>query len=46
MIERVTFGKALPKEVTDRIIEHTDGIPLFVEELTKSVLAHVSLLRL
>jgi class 3 adenylate cyclase/tetratricopeptide (TPR) repeat protein len=38
MIERVTFGKALPKEVTDRIIEHTDGIPLFVEELTKTVL--------
>ena len=35
MIERITFGKALPKEVTDRIIEHTDGIPLFVEELTE-----------
>ena len=38
MIEQVTFGKALPKEVTDRIIEHTDGMPLFVEELTKTVL--------
>ncbi|WOD14261.1 ATP-binding protein [Paraburkholderia kirstenboschensis] len=38
MIERVTLGKALPKEATDRIIEHTDGIPLFVEELTKTVL--------
>jgi class 3 adenylate cyclase/tetratricopeptide (TPR) repeat protein len=38
MIEQVTLGKALPKEVTDRIIEHTDGIPLFVEELTKTVL--------
>ncbi|MFM0367642.1 guanylate cyclase, partial [Paraburkholderia sediminicola] len=38
MIERVTLGKALPKEITDRIIEHTDGIPLFVEELTKTVL--------
>ncbi|MGF6872860.1 AAA family ATPase [Paraburkholderia sp. MM5477-R1] len=38
MIERVTLGKALPKEVTDRIIEHTDGIPLFVEELTRTVL--------
>ncbi|SDR61293.1 SAM domain (Sterile alpha motif) [Paraburkholderia tuberum] len=38
MIERITLGKALPKEITDRIIEHTDGIPLFVEELTKTVL--------
>ncbi|TCK35378.1 tetratricopeptide repeat protein [Paraburkholderia sp. BL8N3] len=38
MIERVSFGKALPKEVTDRIIDHTDGIPLFIEELTKTVL--------
>ena len=38
MIERVTVGKALPKEVRDQIIDHTDGIPLFVEELTKTVL--------
>jgi class 3 adenylate cyclase/tetratricopeptide (TPR) repeat protein len=38
MIERVTLGKALPKEVTDQIVERTDGIPLFVEELTKTVL--------
>jgi class 3 adenylate cyclase len=38
VIQRVSFGKALPKEVTDRIIDHTDGIPLFVEELTKTVL--------
>lgn len=38
MIERVTLGKALPKEIADRIIERTDGIPLFVEELTKTVL--------
>jgi predicted ATPase len=38
MIERVTVGKALPKEVEDQIIDHTDGIPLFVEELTKTVL--------
>ncbi|WP_245643747.1 AAA family ATPase [Paraburkholderia oxyphila] len=38
MIGRIALGKALPKEVTDRIIEHTDGIPLFVEELTKTVL--------
>ena len=38
MIEQITFGKSLPKEVTDRIVEHTDGIPLFVEELTRTVL--------
>jgi class 3 adenylate cyclase/tetratricopeptide (TPR) repeat protein len=38
MIECVTVGKALPKEIQDQIIDHTDGIPLFVEELTKTVL--------
>jgi class 3 adenylate cyclase len=38
MIERVTGGKKLPPEVRDQIIEKTDGIPLFVEELTKTVL--------
>lgn len=38
MIERITIDKALPKEVIERIIERTDGVPLFVEELTKTVL--------
>ncbi|RXG88275.1 AAA family ATPase [Bradyrhizobium vignae] len=38
LIERVTAGKTLPKEVTDQILARTDGIPLFVEELTKTVL--------
>jgi predicted ATPase len=38
MITRVTGGKALPKEITDQIIDRTDGVPLFIEELTKSVL--------
>jgi predicted ATPase/class 3 adenylate cyclase len=38
LIERVTAGKALPKEVTDEILARTDGIPLFIEELTKTVL--------
>jgi class 3 adenylate cyclase/predicted ATPase len=36
--ERVAGGKALPTEVLTRIVEQTDGIPLFVEELTKSLL--------
>ena len=31
-------GKALPDAVIDQIAERTDGVPLFVEELTKSVL--------
>jgi class 3 adenylate cyclase len=37
MIMGVTGGKTLPREITDQIIDHTDGIPLFIEELTKSV---------
>lgn len=36
--ERVAGGKELPNEMLARIIALTDGIPLFVEELTKSVL--------
>jgi class 3 adenylate cyclase/predicted ATPase len=38
LILRVTGGKALPKEVMEHILAHTDGVPLFVEELTKMVL--------
>ena len=34
----MTGGRQLPAEVLNEIISHTDGIPLFVEELTKSVL--------
>jgi hypothetical protein len=37
MIAGVTGGKALPREVADQIAERTDGVPLFVEELTKAV---------
>ena len=37
MIAHVTGGKALPKEIADQIIDRTDGVPLFIEELTKSV---------
>jgi len=37
MIAGVTGGKALPKEITDQIVDRTDGVPLFIEELTKSV---------
>src|SRR5262245_40891053 len=38
LVERVTGGKTLPKEVTDEILSRTDGVPLFIEELTKTVL--------
>jgi predicted ATPase len=37
MIAHVTGGKALPKEITDQIVDRTDGVPLFIEELTKTV---------
>ena len=29
---------ALPRDVVAEIVERTDGVPLFVEELTKAVL--------
>jgi class 3 adenylate cyclase/tetratricopeptide (TPR) repeat protein len=38
LVERVTSGKKLPKEVMDEILARTDGVPLFIEELTKTVL--------
>jgi class 3 adenylate cyclase/predicted ATPase len=38
MIDRVTGNKPLPASIRLDIIERTDGIPLFVEEMTKAVL--------
>ncbi len=38
LILRVTGGKALPAELEAQIIERTDGVPLFVEELTRASL--------
>jgi predicted ATPase len=37
MIVQVTGGKALPKEIADQIVDRTDGVPLFIEKLTKAV---------
>src|SRR5262249_43184276 len=37
MIMGVTGGKALPRDIANQIIDRTDGVPLFIEELTKSV---------
>jgi class 3 adenylate cyclase/predicted ATPase len=38
LVEQIAGGKALPAEVVAQIVDRTDGVPLFVEELTKSVL--------
>src|SRR4029434_2008013 len=38
MVERVAGGKALPGEVVQQVVAKTDGVPLFVEELTKTML--------
>ena len=38
LIERVAGGRKLPAEVLAQIVAKTDGVPLFVEELTKNVM--------
>jgi class 3 adenylate cyclase/predicted ATPase len=38
IISRLAGNKALPADVLAEIVERTDGIPLFVEEMTKAVL--------
>jgi predicted ATPase len=38
IVNRMTDGKTFPKEVLAQIVEKTDGVPLFIEELTKAVL--------
>ena len=37
MTEKVVGGKPLAREVLEQIIAKTDGVPLFVEELTKTI---------
>jgi class 3 adenylate cyclase/energy-coupling factor transporter ATP-binding protein EcfA2 len=38
LVDHITGGKKLPPGLLDQIVERTDGVPLFVEELTKAVL--------
>ena len=38
MIDRVAGDKLLPASIRQDILERADGIPLFVEEMTKAVL--------
>ncbi len=39
LMTHLTGGKALPPEVVEHIVTKTDGVPLYVEELTKMLLA-------
>jgi predicted ATPase/class 3 adenylate cyclase len=38
MVAHLTAGRTLPTEVLAQILARTDGVPLFVEELTKTIL--------
>jgi class 3 adenylate cyclase/tetratricopeptide (TPR) repeat protein len=38
LVLQIAGGKAVPGEVVERIAERTDGVPLFIEEMTKSIL--------
>ena len=39
LVARIAGMKPLPAEVVDHIVTKTDGVPLYVEELTKTILA-------
>ncbi len=38
LVTRIAGAKSLPAEVVDHIVTKTDGVPLYVEELTKTIL--------
>ena len=38
IVSTLASGKALPAALLEQILTRTDGVPLFVEELTKSIL--------
>src|SRR5262249_9657317 len=38
LVLNLSGGKAMPEELVEQIIGKTDGVPLFVEELTKTIL--------
>jgi predicted ATPase len=38
IVHRITDGKTLPPEVLQQILAKTDGVPLFIEEMTKAML--------
>ena len=39
LVDKVAQGRTVPSEVLEQIVARSDGNPLFIEELTKSVLA-------
>src|SRR5262249_50046353 len=45
MVEQVTGRKTLAVEVVQQIVNKTDGVPLFVEELTKMVIESIGSVR-
>jgi predicted ATPase len=38
LVDRITVGKSLPDEVLEQILARTDGVALFIEELTRTVI--------
>jgi tetratricopeptide (TPR) repeat protein len=38
MVQHLTGGKALPTGVMQHLVEKTDGVPLYVEEMTRAIL--------
>jgi class 3 adenylate cyclase/predicted ATPase len=38
IVSKLTSGKALPVNLLEQILSKTDGVPLYVEELTKAIL--------
>jgi class 3 adenylate cyclase len=45
LVEQIAGGKELPDEVVAQIVHRTDGVPLFIEELTKASLRAVCCVR-
>lgn len=37
MVDRLLEGRAFPAELVDEIVARTDGVPLFIEELTQTL---------
>ena len=38
LVDKIEGAQNLPRELIDRIVERTDGVPLFIEEMTKAVI--------
>ncbi len=43
MVSGLTQERSLPREILDQLVNRTDGVPLFVEELTRSVVELMTL---